>query len=92
MESRKNIMLIDGSFDPESAKDILVSLLQNKVHFHTVKSLSFWERTGVKDVESIMRLEQLKLDRELVLKLMQEAELEGKKVVIKSTIEIDFKS
>jgi hypothetical protein len=39
-----------------------------------------------------MRLEQLKLDRELVLKLMQEAELEGKKVVIKSTIEIDFKS
>jgi hypothetical protein len=57
-----------------------------------VKSLSFWERTGVKDVESIMRLEQLNLDRELVLKLMQEAELEGKKVVIKSTIEIDFKS
>jgi hypothetical protein len=57
-----------------------------------LKSLSFWERTGVKDVESIMRLEQLNLDRELVLKLMQEAELEGKKVVIKSTIEIDFKS
>ena len=90
MESIKKITLIDGSFDPEGAKDLLVNLLQNKVHFHTVKSLSFWERTGAKDVESIVRLEQLKVDRELVLKLMQEAQLEGKRVVIKSSIDIDF--
>lgn len=90
MSTRKKITLIDGSFDPESAKDLLVNLLQHKIHFHNLKSLSFWERTGVKDMESQLRLEQLKIDRDLILKIMHEAQLDSKSVMIKSSIQIDF--
>ncbi len=90
MSTIKTITLIDGSFDPDTAKDILVNLLQHKIHFHTLKSLRFWEKTGVKDIESQLRLEQLKNDRDLLLKLMHEAQLDAKQVVIKSSIQIDF--
>ncbi|MFO0494958.1 MAG: hypothetical protein ACK50Y_05460 [Flavobacteriia bacterium] len=90
MSTINQITLIDGTFEPDIAEDLIVNLLHNKVQFHLIESLSSWERTGAKDIDSMKRLELIKTEKERVSNLLNEAQLMGKRVVIKSTIEIDF--
>lgn len=51
--------LIDGAFDAEESKQILLTLIADKVNFHHRKNFSNNERFGQSDVHSDQRIAQL---------------------------------
>jgi hypothetical protein len=82
--------LINGTFSAEEGKDIILNLLNHKIHFHTVRSLSYWEKTGNKDNESLKRLGELKATRENFLKLFDDPNFNAKNLSVASLIQIDL--
>lgn len=84
------IDLINGIFSAEQGRDIILNLLNHKIHFQTVKSLSYWEKTGNKDHDSLKRLEELKESRDYILKLFNDPDFEKKNLSIASKIQIQF--
>lgn len=87
---KTTIDLINGTFNSEEGKDIILNLLNNKIHFHTVRSLGYWENAGQKDTVSLNRLKDLKSTRDQVINLMNDPNLQSKKISIRSIIEIQI--
>lgn len=90
METKTSIDLINGTFNSKEGRDLILNLLNHKIHFHMVQSLSYWERTGKKDPESLNRLEELKSSRDTITKLMDNHTSLSKSLIIHSTIEIQI--
>ena len=49
MKKTETLMLIDGSFTIDEAKEIVVNIIFSKIIFHNVKNLSSQERFGKDD-------------------------------------------
>ena len=47
MTSTNNIKLIEGNFNPDEAKEVLLSLFNHKIQFHEAKNFSSEIRFGV---------------------------------------------
>jgi hypothetical protein len=84
-----NISLIDGVFNPEDAREILIDLINKKIHFHSLKSHENWERNGIKDTFSNNRIKELEAAREKILDLTKSSIPNEFKLRIKSAIEIE---
>jgi hypothetical protein len=82
------VKLIDGTFDAQEAKEILISLLSHKINFHNIKNLSWGEHFGRSNQQSIVRIEELRKDRERISEVLDVASKNNHKVNIHSTIEI----
>lgn len=90
MKTHENIKLIDGLYSPEKAKEILVNVINSKIQFHALQSLTAWEKDGFKDVEINQRLLELKESREHVIKLFDHLDNTIKYVEMKASINIAF--
>lgn len=84
-EVAHQIQLIQGSFAPSEAADILLSFINDKIKFHTVKKLNSNDSA---QTESDKRIEALKLAKAKVTALVLEARNTGNCLEINSTIEI----
>ncbi len=84
-----SIQLIDGEFSIEEAKEILNTLINNKIVFHQRKNFSNNERFGCDHEVSVKRIPQLIQCRNQVMELLEQKEKSGKTLRITSTIEID---
>ncbi len=84
----ENLKLIEGSFSPAEAADVLLSLLNDKIKFHTVKSLNL--RQGESETAGNVpeRILKLKLAKKRVEELVLEAHRNGKQLEINSIIQI----
>ena len=90
MKEQEKIKLINGTFEHEQAKDILINLINNKIHYHMVNSLGLWEKDGLKDTHSIERLKELKESRSKILELFDEMKTSDTLVEINSSIQMKF--
>jgi hypothetical protein len=80
--------LIEGEFSTEEAREIILSLIQYKIQFHSIKILSNEERFGTKDTHSMERLSEL---RETLKDIKTSMDAIGdKKLVIRSNITIEI--
>ena len=61
MES--NFKLIDGAFSVEEAKEVLGNLLEFKIQIHNKENFSSEIRNGVRNKQSLSRIESLKATR-----------------------------
>ena len=61
MES--NFKLIDGAFSVEEAQEVLGNLLEFKIQFHNKENFSSEIRNGVRNEQSLSRIESLKATR-----------------------------
>jgi hypothetical protein len=84
------INLIKGSFTPLEAQDILLDVINKKIKFHNLKSLSSQVRLGKPDIDSEIRIEELVATRDYLITIIQAAKNEGCDLVIESTINIAF--
>ena len=84
-----SIQLIDGEFSIAEAKEILITLINNKIVFHQRKNFSNNERFGCDHEISVERIPQLIQCRDQVMELLEQKEKSGKKLRITSIIEID---
>lgn len=87
----QHIKLIEGSFKPSEAADIIDSILDIKINFHKVKRLSITEGNCDDlceyDSARINELIDAKLDAK---SFFSDARLNGKKLKIKSSISIEI--
>lgn len=89
MENKKSLHLIEGTFKPNEAIEVLLNLYNQKIKFHELKNFSTQECTGNQDSFSIKRIPELEADIETIKAIIANATLEDKKVVIHSTLTIE---
>jgi len=90
MKTKKSYSLVDGSFKASEAREVLMSLIGSKITFHNVKNMSSLERNGEADIHSEQRIEELKLSRQEIRKILEMAEEEQLRVRISSGIHISL--
>ena len=89
MSSSKTVTLVKGSYSPDDAKGILMSLIQSKIQFHNIRKLSSFEKSGSMDEWSEERISDLKEARKEILEMLKSVEEKGlSNVVINSSIHI----
>jgi hypothetical protein len=85
------LKLINGVFNPEEAKDVLLSIYRSKIQFHEMRNFSYKERYGAEDKNSVKRIPLLKKSMERIKKLIQRAESRGELLSINTEVNITFK-
>ncbi|AWG22503.1 hypothetical protein FFWV33_13695 [Flavobacterium faecale] len=88
MDNKQSLHLIEGTFLPSEAVDILLNLYNQKIKFHELKNFSTQECTGDQDLYSVKRIPELEADIETIKKFMAKATISNKKVQIYSTLSI----
>ncbi len=86
--SVERIKLIDGVFGPAEAADVLLSLINYKIKFHTVQSLNLKNGYNEYSGESEKRILQLKQAKEIVKSMVVDARNRNYEVSIESDIKI----
>ena len=88
-EKKLEVKFINGEFSQEDARELLLNIISKKIQFHSVDSLSLWEKNASEDFGAKKRLEELQSARSQVLQLLTSQTTMGKKINIYSTIEIE---
>jgi len=88
MNTPKHFQLIDGTFTPDEARQVLGAMVKSKIDFHTLAKHSEGERSGCSGALSEERLRALRgLDLELKA-LFESALASGANLKLKGNIEI----
>lgn len=90
MKNHNQILLIEGMFKPEEAREILTNLLSAKIRFHQLKNLSSIEKNGTDDPVSKARIPELEESLEKVISLIANAANNHTALKIHSEIAIEF--
>lgn len=85
---KRSFCLINGSFHPEDARLLLMTLVDDKINFHQRNDWSRRERFGESDPATIKRIEELRQTKLNIDQLMAEVGSIGKKLSISCNIEI----
>jgi hypothetical protein len=86
MDLPNDLILIDGSFPPEDAKEILLKVFSSKISFHELKNFSAIVSTGKEQDVAAMRIPQLKKTMSEINDFFEHTDLSGKKIKIFSKI------
>jgi hypothetical protein len=92
METTKKISLIEGSYTPSEAKEVLLDLYNKNINFNKVKNFSSQIRFGEDDELAVERIENLTKAVNYLTQLLKDAQAENKNLVIKSVIEIAYEN
>ena len=85
------IKLVKGFFSPPEAADVLLSLINDKIKFHTVQSLNLKNRHGDINSHSEVRIKELKQAKSQVKEMVLMARDQGIELEINGTIQIKLK-
>ena len=96
METVKNkkeqhVKLVDGEFTPLQASDIVSSLIEQKINFHKVENLQYWEKDHKNDQKPfIKRVKELEDAEKEAKSFILNKEFKGKKIKIKGNLTISI--
>ena len=85
------ISLISGEFEPSGAADVLLSMINDKIRYHTVKSLKLDEEIDL-EPSSSNRVKELKKAKSKTIYEVQQAFKNGYRLEIEGTIVIRRKA
>lgn len=83
----EEIQLIKGTFSPQEAREILLTILEDKVRFHNLKIIRGYEK-GTDTAASQIRIKELNASRKSVHKLVEQAIENSHELSINATISI----
>jgi hypothetical protein len=90
MNEKQQFQLIDGTFTPAEAAEVLLSLVKSKMDYHKLDRLSHKERSGKRHTHSEHRLRSLtKLNGELQ-ELFAAAAASNRNLKVNGWIEVSF--
>lgn len=87
----EQIALIKGHFSPAEAADVLLSLINEKIKFHTVKSLHLRDDEPDNGQTSEDRIKGLREAKKIIEQLVLRAHKNGFDLEINSTLEIKLR-
>ena len=89
----QTITLIDGSFNPSDAADIINAVLDVKINFHKLKRISIMEgNTNDLCEYDTERIHELIKTKENIKEYFKDARLKGKKLNVDGIINISIKN
>lgn len=83
---KQSYCLIDGTFLPDEARQVLMTLIHDKISFHHRNDWSRRERLGDTDPPGTQRVDQLMATRDELRTMLADAEASGMQLVIKCDI------
>ncbi|WP_435623692.1 hypothetical protein [Flagellimonas sp.] len=90
-EASYEVRLVEGVFEPAESAEVLLSLLNYKIKFHTVQLLNLQNEQSKNLEQSRKRIEELKAAKKEVTDLLVDAREKGLVLDIQSTIKISPK-
>jgi hypothetical protein len=90
METKVDLLLINGIFSPDEAKEVLMNIFASKIQFHELKNLRAMINTNQDDKTSALRVQQLKETIDEFNAVFQQANENGLELSIQSHIEISL--
>lgn len=88
MKTAQQLQLIDGTFTPDEARQVVGSMVKSKIDFHTLAIHSEDERSGAADEQSGRRLRVLREIEAQLKDLCESARASGGKLRVKGLLEI----
>ncbi|MBT8285472.1 MAG: hypothetical protein HKO75_08855 [Flavobacteriaceae bacterium] len=92
VKEKATLKLVEGTYTPSEAADILFSLIGDKIKFHNLQILSLQERFGIESTHSEQRIKELKAAKMQVKDLILQARDSGYTMQIEGDIKINFLS
>ncbi|MHA7864008.1 hypothetical protein [Flagellimonas marinaquae] len=88
---QKTIQLVDGTFTPSEANDVISALIDEKINFHKIQRLKIYEgnhhcKTNLLD----SRIVELEEERRMARMIINQARSEGRNVQINGVLEFKF--
>ena len=83
--------LINSTYSAESAKEVLTSLINDKIRFLNIQILSAHERFGENATHLEARVQELEADRNRLIEILSAAEKNNTEVEILSSVEFTIK-
>ncbi len=90
MKTSFKLKLIEGVFQQEDAKEILMKIYSDKINFHQLKDFSSQERFGKNDEIAQKRIPALQIEIEKLREILSEASDKNKKLQISTEIKIEL--
>ncbi|ASV29305.1 hypothetical protein [Maribacter cobaltidurans] len=90
-EQQKTIQLVDGTFTPSEASDVITALIDEKINFHKIQRLQVWEgnhRSNTKGLDN--RIQELMREKQLAKNIIKEARSKGRNIIINGTLSLEF--
>lgn len=88
MNTQQHFQLIDGTFTPDQARQVLGAMVKSKIDFHSLAKHSENERSAQSVLSSEERLLALRELDEQLKALFESAKDSGKRLVVKGGFEI----
>ena len=88
--SEKVFLLINGSFQPEEAGEMLGNIFFSKIRFHELKNFSLVERFGEEDPRSAKRIRMLKQEIKKIRRFLEKAKAGNQLLEITSVVRISL--
>jgi hypothetical protein len=90
MDKTKKLTLIEGTFSPAEAQEVLMNIFFTKINFHEMKNFSSQERFGKIDENASNRILSLRSSINTFLNQIKEAKENQKDIIITSEISISL--
>lgn len=90
MENTNDFTLIDSTFSPSEAREILSHMIESKINFHAIRNLSSQERYGHADEHSIERMRHLRTSWDSLQEMMDYAKKEGLELKIHAGLHVEL--
>ncbi|MFK7783328.1 hypothetical protein [Psychroserpens sp.] len=91
IKKKQKINLIEGCYSANEASDIINSVLNVKINFHKLQRLSITEGNENDKCEMDNgRIKELMNEKEIAKSFFEHARLQGKKLKMTSTIQIEI--
>lgn len=90
MNNSEKLILVNGTYKQEDAKEILMNVFNQKVLFHEKKQFSSLVRFGKEDESTAKRILELKHSMILINEIIDKANAENKLVSIHSDVFISL--
>lgn len=84
----QNFQLIDGTYAPSDARDLLVALVKSNINCCKIQSLSLQEKGESDNTQPLEQIESLKCMEASIRRLIQAASIQGLQLQISGNIEI----
>jgi hypothetical protein len=91
MKTKVDLVLINGIFTPDDAKEVLMNIFASKIQFHELKNLRAMVLNDSEDQTSLLRVQQLKKTIEEFNVIFNKAIENNSELSIKSHIEITLR-
>jgi hypothetical protein len=90
-EVLQKVQLVEGTFTPSQASDVISALIEEKINYHKIQRLRMCERNEQSDCSyPNSRIVELKEEKQKAKDFLAEARREGFNVRINGTLEITF--